>query len=112
MYSVDYLSLPGYFIAKPEPSLDSQSSQRATFARYVEGGLIGLSALIWEAQNLSANLVAESVFSLAAKSLNLSTFEPHPKYLELYAAMLQGVLEYEVSTLPPAPTIHTHGSRH
>jgi hypothetical protein len=98
-YSVDYLSLPGYFVAKPEQSPDSQSSRRATFSRYIEGGLNGLGALIWEAQNLSANLVAEAVFSLAAKTLNLSTFEPNAKYLELYAAMLQGVLEYEVSTL-------------
>ncbi|KAJ2913781.1 hypothetical protein MD484_g6641, partial [Candolleomyces efflorescens] len=111
MYSVDYLSLAGYFVAKPELSLDTQSSPRATFARYVEGGLIGLGALIWEAQNLSANLVAESVFSLAAKSLNLSTFETHPKYLELYAAMLQGVLEYEISSLIGPPTQQATYSR-
>ncbi|RXW16707.1 hypothetical protein EST38_g9142 [Candolleomyces aberdarensis] len=98
-YSVDYLSLRGHFVTKLATNPDPQSSQRATFSRYTEHGLVGLGNLIWEAQNWSANLIAEAVFSFGAKNLNLSTFEPNPKYLELYEAMLQGVLEYEVSTL-------------
>ncbi|KAJ2925285.1 hypothetical protein H1R20_g11830, partial [Candolleomyces eurysporus] len=96
-YSVDYLSLRGHFVTKLATNSDPQSSQRATFSRYTEHGLVGLGNLIWEAQNWSANLIAEAVFSFGAKNLNLSTFEPNPKYLELYEAMLQGVLEYEAT---------------
>ncbi|RXW16712.1 hypothetical protein EST38_g9143 [Candolleomyces aberdarensis] len=97
IYSVDYLSLRNHFVTKPATNPDPQSSQRATFSRYIEWGLVGLGNLIWEGQSWTANLVAEAVFSFGAKSLNLSTFEPNPKYLELYEAMLQGVLEYEAT---------------
>jgi hypothetical protein len=59
---------------------------------------MGLGSLICRGgQNWSSNIVLETVFSLAAKYLNMSTFDPSPKYVELYEAMLQGILEYEVS---------------
>ncbi|KAJ2913779.1 hypothetical protein MD484_g6642, partial [Candolleomyces efflorescens] len=96
IFSVNYLSLPGYFVANPASDPPTES-QRATFALYIEHGLAGLGGLIWEGQNWASNIVAETVFSLAAKYLDLSTFERNPKYLELYEAMLQGVLEYEAT---------------
>ncbi|RXW24221.1 hypothetical protein EST38_g1599 [Candolleomyces aberdarensis] len=97
IFSVDYLSLPGYFVTNPATNPNPQSLQRATFARYIQHGLTGLGNLIWEGQNWSSNIVPEAVFSIATKNFNLSTFEPHPKYLELYGAMLQGILEYEAT---------------
>jgi hypothetical protein len=98
IFSVDYLSLPGYFVTTPVTNLAPQSP-RATFTRYIQHGLIGLGNLISDGQNWSSNIVPETVLSLGVKNLNLSTFQPDPKYLELYEAMLQGILEYEVSLL-------------
>ncbi|RXW11764.1 hypothetical protein EST38_g14091 [Candolleomyces aberdarensis] len=92
-YSVEYLSLPQYFISE---AIISDTAQPTTFYRYIEGVLIGLENIIWESQSRSANVVAEAVFSLGAKNLNLSTPEQHPKYLSLFEKIIEGMLEYEV----------------
>ncbi|KAJ2936092.1 hypothetical protein H1R20_g999, partial [Candolleomyces eurysporus] len=97
-YSVEYLSLPQYFT--PE-AIISVAAQPTTFYRYIEGPLIGLGNIIWESQSWSTNVVAEAVFSLGAKNLNLSTLEQHPKYLSLFEKMIEGMLEYEVGLSRP-----------
>ncbi|KAJ2926295.1 hypothetical protein H1R20_g10796, partial [Candolleomyces eurysporus] len=95
-YAVVYQSLPGYFVSQGTTSA-SDSSSRRTFDRFVEWGLVGLGNVVWEAQNWSGNIFAEAVFSVAAKNLNLSTREQHPEYLKLYAAMVEGVLQYQAT---------------
>ncbi|KAJ2926510.1 hypothetical protein H1R20_g10572, partial [Candolleomyces eurysporus] len=94
-YLVTYHSVPGYFTTSR--ALVAQPPQKPTFAWYIEWGLVGLGNAIWEGQNWSANLVAEAVFSLGAKKLNLVTRERNPIYLKMYEAMIQGMLEYEAT---------------
>ncbi|KAJ2926298.1 hypothetical protein H1R20_g10798, partial [Candolleomyces eurysporus] len=93
-YSVEYLSLPRYFTSQ---AITSDAPQSTTFHRYIEGALIALGNIVWESQSWSANVVAEAVFSLGAKNLNLTTNERHPEYLGLFEKMIEGMLEYEAT---------------
>ncbi|KAJ2926083.1 hypothetical protein H1R20_g11009, partial [Candolleomyces eurysporus] len=97
-YSVEYLSLPQYFTSE---AIISVAAQPTTFNRHIEGPLIALGNIIWESQSWSTNVVAEAVFSLGAKNLNLPTLEQHPKYLSLFEKMIEGMLEYEVGLSRP-----------
>lgn len=94
-YSVNYLSVPGYFTTSR--AYAAQSAQKPTFSRYIEWGLVGFGNIIWEGQNWSSHLVAETVVSLAMKKLKISTREQNPVSLKMYEAMVQGMLEYGVS---------------
>ncbi|KAJ2912774.1 hypothetical protein MD484_g7644, partial [Candolleomyces efflorescens] len=93
-YLVDYLSGPGYFTASR--SHDAQSAQKPTFYRYIEWGLVGFGNMIWEGQNWSSHLAAETVFSLAMKKLKIPSAmrEQNPISLKMFEAMVQGMLEY------------------
>ncbi|RXW15817.1 hypothetical protein EST38_g10037 [Candolleomyces aberdarensis] len=93
-YSVEYLSVPRYFTSKATTSV---APPPTTFHRYIEGALIGLGNIVWESQSWTANVVAESVFSLVAKNLNLPMNERHPEYLNLFEKMIEGMLEYEAT---------------
>ena len=66
------------------------------YPRLIAYALVGLAGVISEAQNRQANLVAESVITFGVKSFGLPSDKQHPKYLELYQSMIQGILEYEV----------------
>jgi citrate lyase alpha subunit len=59
--------------------------------------LVGLGNVVWEGQSWASNLFAEAVFSMGTKNLNVSSREPSDTHLRLFEAMIQGVLEYEVS---------------
>ncbi|KAJ2919627.1 hypothetical protein MD484_g762, partial [Candolleomyces efflorescens] len=95
-YAVNYLSVPGYFTTSR--AHDAQSGPRKpTFSRFIEWGLVGFGNIIWEGQNWSSNLVAETVFSLAEKRLNGTTREKNPITLNMFEAMVQGMLEYQAT---------------
>jgi hypothetical protein len=93
---VAYHSLPGSFTSRATTTL-GDASQRPTFSPFTDWLLVGLGNLIWEGQNWSSNLFAEAVLSMGAKNLNISSFEPSDEHLRLFEALIQGVLEYEVS---------------
>ncbi|KAJ2913317.1 hypothetical protein MD484_g7090, partial [Candolleomyces efflorescens] len=95
-YEVDYLSEPRYFATRA-PTRFPHTSLQAVQSRFIERAIQALGDVVSEAQNWSANLLAEAVFSLGAKELNLSTREKDTQYLSLYEAMIQGMLAYEIT---------------
>ena len=62
-----------------------------TFSGFIDQAVGELGTLIADAQTPQLNLVADSVTALGFRYPGL------PDYLSLYEAMLQGILEYEVS---------------
>jgi len=59
--------------------------------------LVGLAGVIHQSQNWQANLVIESIITFGVKSFKLQPYEQNETYLRLYEAMIQGILEYEVT---------------
>jgi len=59
--------------------------------------MIGSGNVIWGAQQLLNNYVADSVITTGIIDFNLSTGDDY--YPHLYAAMIQGLLEYEATYL-------------
>jgi len=88
---VEYDSYFGTFRSKGviEPS-------PATFPDFIDQAVEGLGTIIADAQNRELNLVANSVTALGVRYFGLPADGQQDKYLELYEAMLQGILEYEV----------------
>ena len=68
-----------------------------TFSGFIDQAVGELGNLIAGAQTQELNLVAESVTALGVRNFNLLADGRQAEYLPLYAAMLQGILEYEVS---------------
>jgi len=66
------------------------------YPRVMEHTLIALGGLIQEAQGVQSNLVAEAILNVAVKTFWLPPNQSGQKYLELYQAFIQGVIEYEV----------------
>jgi hypothetical protein len=92
IFPVVYQSVPGIFSSeKPIETFVN------TIPGFVERALTGVGAIVWEAQNIQSNQVAESVITFGVKAFNLLPYEKNKKYLQLYELMLQGILEYEVS---------------
>ena len=91
IYPVTYQSHPKIF-STTEPVANFTQ----VYPRLIEHVLVGLSGVVHQAQNFQANLVAESVITFGVKSFELPPDQKNPKYLELYQAMIQGILEYEV----------------
>ena len=98
IFPVMYQSTSGIFSAH-EPSAPSPIA----VSTIINDSLIGLGAVVAEGQNFQANLVAESVITLAVKSFALPPYEPSPQYLRLFERMIQGILEYEVR---PVDNVH------
>jgi len=68
-----------------------------TFSGFIDQAVGELGTLIADAQTQELNLVANSVTAFGVRYFNLSADGQQKDYLRLYAAMLQGTLEYEVS---------------
>ena len=75
---------------------ESTSVSPATYPRLIERMLVALGSTIQESQNAQSNLVAESVITYGVKSFGLPPYVQGQKYLQLYEAMIQGILDYEV----------------
>jgi hypothetical protein len=59
----------------------------------------GLGSNIMESQGIESNLLAESITSFGAKFFGLQPHVQNEKYLRLYEAMIQGILDYEVRSI-------------
>jgi hypothetical protein len=68
-----------------------------TFSGFIDRAVGELGTLIADAQTQELNLVADSVTTLGVRYFDLPADGRQADYLPLYAAMLQGILEYEVS---------------
>jgi hypothetical protein len=91
IFPVAYQSRSGYF---------SSQNYTTTFANtssdIILRAIKGIGAVIYESQNTQSNLVAESVITFGVKSYDLPPNNQNETYLQLYGAMFQGILEYEV----------------
>jgi len=67
------------------------------FSGFTDQAVGELRTLLADAQTQELNLVADSVTALEIRYLSLSADGQQAGYLPLYKAMLQGILEYEVS---------------
>ncbi|KDR77667.1 hypothetical protein GALMADRAFT_209945 [Galerina marginata CBS 339.88] len=70
-----------------------------TFPGFIDQAVVALGSLIADAQTQQTNLVAETVTALGVKYFSLQADKQvqQPAYLPIYEAMIQGILEYEVS---------------
>jgi hypothetical protein len=68
-----------------------------TFSGFIDRAVGELGTLIADAQTPQLNLVADSVTALGVRYRGLPADGQQAEYLRLYEAMLQGILEYEVS---------------
>jgi len=91
IFPVKFQSISGIFSTR-EPRTFSPIA----VSTIVNDSLAALGAVIADSQSFQANLIAESVITLAVKSFNLPPYEPSPVYLRLFERMIQGILEYEV----------------
>ena len=68
-----------------------------TFSGFIDQAVEELGTVIADAQTQELNLVADSVTALGVRYFGLPANGQQDEYLQLYEAMLQGILEYEVS---------------
>jgi len=78
-------------------SEDVIETSPTTFSGFIDRAVGELWTLIANAQIQELNLVAESVTALGVRYFGLPADGQQAEYLRLYEAMLQGILEYEVS---------------
>jgi len=89
---VTYDSYSGVF-----SSDDVIETSPATFSGFFDRAVGELGTLIADAQTQELNLVADSVTALGVRYFGFPADGQQADYLPLYGAMLQGILEYEVS---------------
>jgi len=68
-----------------------------TFSGFIDRAVGELGTIIADGQTQELNLVADSVTALGVRYFGLPADGQQDEYLPLYEAMLQGILEYEVS---------------
>ena len=92
IFPVTYHSLTDLFSAD-----ESVSTSPTTFPGFMDTVVSKLGDIVWQAQGEQSNLVAESVFTFGVKSFGLTRpYTQNEEYLQLFEAMIQGILEYEV----------------
>ena len=78
-------------------SSDVIETSPTTFSGFIDRVVGELGTLIADAQTQELNQVANSVTALGVRYFGYSADGQQDEYLELYGAMLQGILEYKVS---------------
>jgi len=78
-------------------SQDVIETSPTTFSGFIDRAVGELGTLVADAQTQELNLIADSVTALGVRNFGLTADGQQERYLQLYEAMLQGILEYEVS---------------
>jgi hypothetical protein len=67
----------------------------------------GVGDVVWKAQSRQTNLVGDMMVGLAGETLKSPTDAGDAKYLKLFAAVIQGMLDYQVRSinLPSLPLL-------
>jgi hypothetical protein len=94
---------PAIFAVTYQSRSDSFSTQfKSTAAvtnassELTQRAITALATVVYNSQSAQSNLLAESVISLGLSSFELPPYNQSETYLQLYAAMFQGMIEYEV----------------
>ena len=90
IFPVKFQSTSGIFSA-----CEARTLSPIAVSTIISDSLVALGTVIADSQNFQANLIAESVITLAVKSFNLPPYAS-PVYLRLFERMIQGILKYEV----------------
>ncbi|EAU93628.2 hypothetical protein CC1G_02858 [Coprinopsis cinerea okayama7 len=93
VFPTTYLS-EGKLFTSPE---NATSAPSPVYDGLIEQSLVGLVGVAKDAQSYQSNLVHESVVTVGVKSFDLEPHGRQDRYLPLLAAMVQGMLEYEVT---------------
>ncbi|KAJ2927688.1 hypothetical protein H1R20_g9405, partial [Candolleomyces eurysporus] len=99
IFSATYRSIERYFTTDINPTVKTSlaPANRSTHPALVQSSTHILGELVSWAQRWNSNMIAESVATVGVNLFDLRQIEQDPGYLELYAATVQGVLEYAVS---------------
>ena len=113
VFPITYQSNPGVFSSNESIS---NSTTTSTFSGVIDNAISALGDIISNSQGGLSNLLAETVFSFGVSSANLMPYVQNEGYLQLFAAMIQGVLDYEVCPakllLIPSPHRRPTGDIH
>jgi hypothetical protein len=92
VFPVKYANQTNFFNLEDPLSVSTNLS-----TALMRNAIIGIGNVIWGAQDLVANSVAESVITFGVREYNLTVDLSNYKFLQIYAAMIQGLLEYEAT---------------
>ncbi|KAF9464330.1 hypothetical protein BDZ94DRAFT_510718 [Collybia nuda] len=93
VFPVEYRNGTNLFVV----SNASNSSASTISPALMRGAINALGHVIWGAQQYEANFVAESVITFGVKTYGLQPFSRDEMYLRLYEAMIQGLLDYQLT---------------
>ena len=93
LFPVVFSEKSGVFTAQNATKLSTHSP-----SDLITQSILGLGAVVPEGQGFASNAIAESVITFGVKLFDLPPFSPDPRYLPLFEAMLQGIIEYQVSS--------------
>jgi hypothetical protein len=68
--------------------------------------MMSIGSIIWEAQSSVSNMFAEAITTLGVKSFSLPPNEQAEGYMQLYDAMIQGILDYEATYIRLLYSVH------
>ncbi|KDQ53318.1 hypothetical protein JAAARDRAFT_197483 [Jaapia argillacea MUCL 33604] len=92
-YEVTYASASSLFLALPSSSPSPSNGSLIL----IDSAVRALGELVWNAQWLEFNSVAESIVTFAVKDFGLQEYASGDQNMRILEAMVQGVLEYEVT---------------
>ena len=72
------------------------STSPGTSTELLKSAVNGVGDIIWKAQSLMSNMVADMMVGLALEFFELPPDSQDENYLRLYEAVIQGMLDYEV----------------
>jgi len=96
VFDVRFSQRSGVFTAQNATHLSTRSP-----SDLIRQSILGLGAIVSEGQGTAGNTLSESVITFAVKLFGLSPSSRNETYLGLFEAMLQGIIEYEVSPTFP-----------
>jgi hypothetical protein len=95
VFSVNYTGQLGAFSILEQISVSPDTS-----TDLVSSAVIGLGIAILAAQGgANVNLIVDSILKFGAGSLGLSPSSQNEKYLRIFEALIQGILDYEVRSI-------------
>ena len=72
------------------------STSPGTSTDLIKSAVNGIGDIVWKAQSLMSNMVGDMMVGLALEFFELPADTQDEKYLRLYEAVIQGILDYEV----------------
>ncbi|KDQ53327.1 hypothetical protein JAAARDRAFT_39389 [Jaapia argillacea MUCL 33604] len=93
VYDVQFVSQTGLFASRGSNSPPPNGNNKIV----IDSAVRAMGELVWNAQWLEFNSVAESIITFGVKDFGVERYAKDEKNLRLLEDMIQGVLEYEVT---------------